>query len=250
MEAAQTNGIGTRLRAARQRAGLSREALAFHAGISWSAIAQIEAGRRTNLRPSTLAALARTLRVSIDYLVAGGPVDGTMLEHHALLYETDDNLASAAASFLAEALERSEAVLVVGSDTTTGLLRDQLGSQARQVQFADQLSWYCTPANALESYRQFIARAIAEGATWVRIIGEPDWAGCSEPEVRLWARYESLINLVFSAVPASILCLYDTRALDPAVIEHARATHPHTLEGEAAAPSTAYTDPGEFVLEP
>ena len=55
-----------------ERLGWTREALAFHSGLSWSAIAQVESGRRTNLRPSTLAALSRPLGVSIDYLVDGG----------------------------------------------------------------------------------------------------------------------------------------------------------------------------------
>src|ERR1700761_4783343 len=65
------SGIGSRLRAARERLGLSREALAFHAGISWSAIAQVESGRRSQLRPSTLLALATALGLTIDYLVSG-----------------------------------------------------------------------------------------------------------------------------------------------------------------------------------
>ena len=34
--------IGHSLRAARARAGFTREALAYHSGVSWSAIAQIE----------------------------------------------------------------------------------------------------------------------------------------------------------------------------------------------------------------
>src|ERR1700686_2883902 len=83
-------GIGPRVRAARERLGWTREALAFHAGVSWSAIAQVESGRRTNLRPSTLLALSRPLGVSIDYLVEGGLSRPTMLGHSAFSYRTDD----------------------------------------------------------------------------------------------------------------------------------------------------------------
>ena len=94
-------GIGSRVRAARHRRGWSREALAFHAGISWSAISQLEAGRRRNLRPSTLAALAGALNVTVDYLVTGCAVSSEMLEHRALVYETEDEFLAAAVPFLA-----------------------------------------------------------------------------------------------------------------------------------------------------
>src|SRR5438445_8615473 len=89
MGSSAQNGLGARVRAARQRRGWSREALAFHSGISWSAIAQVESGRRTNVRPSTLHALALALGVTIDYLVAGRSVAAPMMEHQALLYATD-----------------------------------------------------------------------------------------------------------------------------------------------------------------
>src|ERR1700738_1980341 len=102
-------GIGGRVRAARERLGWSREALAFHTGLSWSAIAQVESGRRTNLRPSTLAGLSRSLGVSIDYLVDGRSPP-TMLEHSAFLYGAEDQFQITMGSFLAEGVERSEPV--------------------------------------------------------------------------------------------------------------------------------------------
>ena len=61
--------MGTRVRAAGVRLGWSREALAVRSELSWSAIAQVESGRRKNVRPQTLSALAEALGVTIDYLV-------------------------------------------------------------------------------------------------------------------------------------------------------------------------------------
>ena len=101
------NGIGTRVKTARQRRGWNREALAFHSGISWSAIAQVEAGRRTNLRPATLRSLAQALGVTIDYLVTGGRAAPAMLSHQALLYGSDSEFVDTAAPFLAEGVERA-----------------------------------------------------------------------------------------------------------------------------------------------
>jgi len=124
-----TGGIARRVRVARERLGWTREALAFHAGLSWSAIAQVESGRRTNLRASTLAALSRPLKVSTDYLVEGTRTR-SLLEHSDFPYSTDSQFETSMGAFLAEGVQRSEAGLAV---TTTGnieLLREQLGEAA------------------------------------------------------------------------------------------------------------------------
>jgi transcriptional regulator with XRE-family HTH domain len=250
MRATPEMGIALRVRAARERRGLSREALAYHAGISWSAIAQVEAGRRTNLRPRTLLALARALGVTIDYLVAGRAQQESMLEHSVLLYDTDAEFVASAAPFLAHGVEPSEPALAVTSRANIKSLRNRLGVHARAVQFAEHSTWYRTPMTALDNYRQFLTDALDAGATWVRILGEPVWAGRSQRQIRSWACYESLINLVFGDAPATVLCPYDTRKLDARVLEHARATHPHALEREAMIPNPQYTEPGAFVLQP
>lgn len=54
----EASRVGAALRLARVRVGWSREALAYHSGMSGAAIAQIESGRRQDIRLSTLAALA------------------------------------------------------------------------------------------------------------------------------------------------------------------------------------------------
>ena len=121
-----SGGIGSRVRAARERLGWTREALAFHAGVSWSGIAQVESGRRTNLRPSTLGALSRALGVSIDYLV-GSALPPRMLEHSVFQYRADDEFQATIGSFLADGVERSEAVLAVTTAPNIELLREHLG---------------------------------------------------------------------------------------------------------------------------
>jgi transcriptional regulator with XRE-family HTH domain len=244
-------GIGSRVRAARERHGWSREALAFHAGISWSAISQLEAGRRRNLRPGTLAALAGALGVSVDYLVSGGALSAAMLEHRVLLYESDAEFADAALRFLAEAVERSEAALAVTTEAHCALLREQLGAAGHAVEFADQASWCRTPGGALGRMRAFVAGHLEAGAPWVRILVEPVLTGRSELEIALWVRYESVFNLVFRSSPVTALCAYDAAALDADVVEQVLVTHPHTLGEAGETVATAdYLDPVEFVLSP
>jgi transcriptional regulator with XRE-family HTH domain len=243
-------GIGTRLRAARERCGWTREALAFHSELSWSAISQVETGRRKNVRPQTLAALAKALGVSIDYLVHGAPSSSVMLEHQVLLYSTDEELADTVIPFLKEGIERSEALLVVTTVSRIELLRERLGSDAERVGFVDRDTWYTDPAPALRDLEQFVRAKLSAGAPWVRFVGDPDWAGTAETETDLWTRYESLVNLVFAAMPTSLLCAYDTRTIAPEVARQARLTHPHTIGPEGVADNPEFADPGGYVLGP
>ena len=229
---------------------MTREALAFHAGVSWSAIAQVESGRRTNLRPSTLAALSRPLRVSIDYLVAGTPPRGTMLNHSVFTYSTDDQFRTTIAPFLAEGIERSEALLAVTAAANIELLREYLGKDERNVEFVEASAWYSTPGAALEAYRAFTDAKLKQGAPWVRIVGEPVWGGRSDAEVRLWTRYESLLNLVFSAYPLTLVCPYDERSVVPEIVGQAHLTHPHAVGDRGISTNRDYTDPGGFALAP
>jgi transcriptional regulator with XRE-family HTH domain len=242
-------GIAGRVRAARERTGLSREALAYHSGVSWSAIAQVESGRRTNLRPGTLEALAGALHVTIDYLVSGSAPRPPMLEHRALLYDDEDRFVAGAADFLAEASERSEAALAVLSPAKLEALQAALGAKAKHIEFAEDTDWYRTPADALAGYQQFLEKSIEGGASWVRILGEPVWSG-SPADVTAWFRYESLLNLVFSGSPLTVLCSYARHGLDDEVLEQACATHPYTLEQGTVRPSPSFCDPGSYVLSP
>jgi transcriptional regulator with XRE-family HTH domain len=249
MNAPQSSGIGSRVRAARERLGWSREELAVHSAISWSAISQVESGRRANLRPRTLAALAGALGVTIDYLVRGGPAGPAMVRHQALLYRLDEELLDSAVPFIAAGIDRREPVLAVTTKANVKLLRERLEPAGEQVEFAESETWYTEPAAALESYRSFAAAKLEAGAPWVRIVGEPVWAGRSRPEVRLWTRYESLLNLVFASWPVTILCPYDERSVRPQIVSEACRTHPHTIAKGRVADSSDYAIPGGFILD-
>jgi transcriptional regulator with XRE-family HTH domain len=223
--------------------------LAFYSGLSWSAIAQVESGRRTNVRPSTLAALARPLGVSVDYLVAGSPSPLAMLEHSVFPYRTDDQFRTTIGSFLAKGVECSEAMLVVTTGPNIELLHEYLGKGARSVEFIDASGFYTAPFAALEAYRNFFEASVERGAAWVRVVGEPVWAGRSDAEVRLWTRYESLFNLVFAVSPLTVVCPYDERSVAPEIVREAHLTHPHALGDGGSSRSVDYTDPGRFALD-
>jgi transcriptional regulator with XRE-family HTH domain len=60
-----------RLRHLRKRAGLTQEQFAERAGLSYKYYQQIEAGRKQDLRLSTLERLARAHRIKLSKLLAG-----------------------------------------------------------------------------------------------------------------------------------------------------------------------------------
>lgn len=245
-----TSRIGTALRSARERAGWSREALAYHSGVSWSAIAQIESGRRKDVRLSSLSALADALNVSVDYLVGGKATASPpkLFGHGLLVYDSDEQLAGSATRFLAEGIERSERLLAVMAKEQLDLLHDALGDDARHVEFRDSSDWYRSPSEASNGYRTLVNEGFAKGGQWTRVVGELALAGRSKAEVEAWTRYESMINLVLASSPATIMCVYDARSLPTEVIADARRTHPEVVHAGESVASADYSSPEDFLV--
>lgn len=241
--------IAENLKSARQRMGWSREALAYHSGLSWSAIAQIESGRRQEIRVSSLVALAGALGVSVDYLVGGAAtVSPKLLGHKVLIYSSDDEFLASAVPFLTEGIERSEAVLAVPAASQRDLLRDALGDDAQHVEFLESSEWYESLRGASRGYLDFVQDRFAHGAPWIRILGDAAWLGrCKAPAVE-WFRYESMINLSFASAPATIVCTYDARSLSDDLLMDARRTHPEVVDAGQAATSLEYQSPEDFIL--
>ena len=167
--------IGASLKAARARLGWSRETLAHLSGLSGSAVAQIESGRRKDVRLSSLSALAKALGVSVDYLIGAATATAPqLLEHRLLIYGSDEEYLGSAIPFFAEGIERSECLLAVTTDDQIGLLRGSLADRADDVEYADSSLWYRSPGTAVEGYRAFVNQKLEEGAAWIRIAAEID----------------------------------------------------------------------------
>ncbi|MEY2568007.1 MAG: hypothetical protein QOE35_2536 [Actinomycetota bacterium] len=248
--AVEAASVGTALRAARELRGWSREELAYRSGVSWSAIAQIEAGRRRDIRLSSLSALAAALEVTLDRVAGVAPRRAPGLEHNVLVFGSDDELVRGAVPFMTEGLERSQRVLAVTSKPRFEVLRDALGERGNDVEFRDAPVWYPSPQAALAGYRALFDESEATGVPRTRIVGELVLDGLSFAETQVWARYESLVNLQFASAAASYICLYDTRTLPAEVIAAAKHTHPDAIEGDGARTNPLYRAPEDYLLEP
>lgn len=72
--------VGRNVRELRKRAKLTQEDLAEMAGLSRATIAGIELGRWSSVEYSTIAALARALKVNEGHLMAMDPPDNALLQ--------------------------------------------------------------------------------------------------------------------------------------------------------------------------
>jgi transcriptional regulator with XRE-family HTH domain len=246
----QSSRIAVTLKAARQRLGWSREALAYRSGVSWSAISQIESGRRKDLRLSSLSAIADALGVSVDYLIgtAAAANPPHPFEHRVLTYASDEEFVAAAIPFLVEGIEQSHSLVAILTDAKTRLVRHALGDRSELVAFADWTEWYSSPREALHRYGELVKQKLEDGAVWIRVVAEAAWTGGTGAETAAWTRYESLVNLAFAASPATIMCTYDEQSFPAKVIADARRTHPEVADGSDITACPTYRDPADFLL--
>ena len=221
---------------------MTREQLAVACGISWSAITQIETGRRPNPRAATVAALARALGVTVDHLLGLPPDDEALVDHRALMYDGTADFVRSARSFLEPALDSGEAILVAVKRANAEALRKALGADAKAIHFHEPASWYSTPREAMARFRAFTDESVRDGAPWARILGEPRWADQTPAQVAAWNRYESLLNLTLGTRSVSLACTYDVSSVDAAVLAHARASHGRLICAGETTPSPDYVD--------
>jgi transcriptional regulator with XRE-family HTH domain len=221
--------LAQRLRAARRRRGLTREELALAAGMSYGAVVQVETGRRTDNKVSTVIALADALEVPLDYLLGRRETPHPFLDHQVLPYASDEEFLAAAVPFVEAGVADHEPVLAVTSSRNIRLLRAATDMTA--VTCAKASTWYRSPPAALAGYQQFVSDQLDDGCHWVRILGEPVWAERTAAEVRAWTRYEALLTITFADMAATIVCPYDLREVEPAICSQAKQTHPLTLTG-------------------
>jgi hypothetical protein len=94
---------------------------------------------------------------------------------------------------------------------------------------------------AVTSFEEILGEHLANGAPWVRLVGEPPSAG--GPPSSEWVRCEALLNLAFASWPVTMICGYDSAAVGEEGLRDAHATHPEMVSAAGLAASASYADP-------
>ncbi|HEX5469425.1 MAG TPA: anti-sigma factor RsbA family regulatory protein [Gaiellaceae bacterium] len=160
--------------------------------------------------------------------------------HEAFLYGDLEELVRKVDAFVREGIEADEPVLVALSSDKNERVRAALGDSGDAVLFADMEEIGANPARIIAVWRDF-ADTYGAGGQPIRGIGEPIWAGRSDPELAECHRHESLLNLAFADGPAfRLLCPYDVSSLEQHVVAEAERTHPYVSDGGSSRESKRY----------
>ncbi len=119
-------------------------------------------------------------------------------------------------------------------------LRDALGATGDEVYWVDMAELGANPARIIPAWRQFVEEH-GDGASPVRGVGEPLWAGRRPAELAECQLHEALLNIAVEPdTPLWLRCPYNEEALEPSVLEQAARSHPALLEAEDERPSATY----------
>jgi len=142
--------------------------------------------------------------------------------HAAMLCSSTDGYLAAVADFAAEAAAAHAPLHVVVPRDRLSLIRQEryLPDHAVVTEMDDLGR---NPARLIPA-----ARSMAADHPDKRLycLWEPAWPGRSDAELREIARHETLCNLAFRGKPMTVMCLYDTDALNDDAVGYAAYTHP------------------------
>jgi anti-sigma regulatory factor (Ser/Thr protein kinase) len=166
-------------------------------------------------------------------------------QHQALIYEGRGEYLAGTVPFLEAALEAEEPILVVVRRPQADLLREALGRDSREVEFAPMEEVGHNPAALLPFWRDFVE---AGGGRPVRAVSEAFWPERGAPGLEECHRSEGLLNVAFGEGPRwSLLCLYDACSLGDEVLERAANTH-RFISREGRTERSAAYDPAPDCL--
>jgi anti-sigma regulatory factor (Ser/Thr protein kinase) len=169
---------------------------------------------------------------------------GSRYRHDVLFHATEDDLLAAAVPFLRAGLDAGDAVVLMCDGPVVEVLTGAAGGDDGIGYLPRAASYRRTPAVIAEC-QELITRAMADGATQVRLVGDVDLG--VPADVAEWGRYEAVCNAALAALPVWSLCLYDTARLPAGVVSAGRATHPHLVDGGGRAANPDYLEPVEYL---
>ncbi|RVX44210.1 anti-sigma regulatory factor (Ser/Thr protein kinase) [Nonomuraea polychroma] len=168
--------------------------------------------------------------------------DGEGLRHVGVPYDSDESFLDLTVPRVRAALNEGRRVLVITGAAKLARLAEALGDDAGRIDSRVSAAWYGHPYRTLAACHEY-----TRGRRTL-VIGEPSWEGRSEREIRELIRAESVVNAALSPASAVMLCMYDLRAVPPAVLAYNEVNHPLVLGADGEAASTRFVPPHKLML--
>jgi len=182
-------------------------------------------------------------------------------DHACCLWETKEERLGALGPFLRQGLERGEKVLyfvdAASAEAGLGRLRD-IPLDAEPYLAREQLTFRtCQDAYVQEGVfdpdemivllRAETGRALDEGYSALRVIGEMTWAVRGLPGSERLIEYEAKLNGFFPGSDCLAVCQYERRAFTPALLLDALRTHPFIAVATEVYDNLDYLAPVNFL---
>jgi anti-sigma regulatory factor (Ser/Thr protein kinase) len=167
------------------------------------------------------------------------------MRHSLFLYDSDDRLVENMAWFLRSGLADGEPSVVVLDRRKWEQLAGALGSDADKPLYIERDTFYTRPEAALAGYDGRLRRFERDGATAMRIFGEPPHCE-TDAQWNPWLAYEAILNRAFDHHPVWVMCGYDAREMPGPFLDGALDTHPEMLS-EDWGRSPHYHEPEDVV---
>jgi hypothetical protein len=160
-------------------------------------------------------------------------------DHICSLYDTDEELVSTVAAFLADGLARKERCWYIpsggeGRTIRTAMQRRGIDvaaeSRRSALQFFDSNDTYIRggfdPEQTMRVFSAAIEQALSDGFHGFRAAADMSWALTIDNGAESLIAYEAFLRILFTTSPAIGLCLYDRRRMPLQVVNGALLTHP------------------------
>lgn len=167
--------------------------------------------------------------------------------HQIGLYASDEDFVSLVRRFLAAGRDRDEPMLIVTNAANLALIGRSLGSSVGNIDYAETDDLGRRPVQRFGALHRYWRRHAEAGQERVRILFESGWTGLAPHQISAIKRLESAYNLAMADLGIDMVCPYNTRALDAAIISDAMRTHPRVLHGDRSEFNAEFDDPHDFI---
>ncbi|MCR6485108.1 MEDS domain-containing protein [Amycolatopsis sp. OK19-0408] len=163
--------------------------------------------------------------------------------HQGCVYGSDAEFLAMAVPFARDGLRRNEPVLVATTAANLELLHAVMGADVDRIAFAEPGYFGRRPTRLAGALHRYWTRHRATAPTGaVRVLGEPARTGGGSEE-GAWRRIEAGFNVSLASTTIWLICPYDTRTVDAAVVADACRTHPECVVSGEVRPSALFTSP-------